>query len=100
MQTQFEEGTTLDRFIFETTQAHPHAKGQFATLLKQLSLAARLVSARVNRAGLAGILGETGEVNIQGEFVQKLDLYANETFKRALTLLEKKKELFKAVKRL
>jgi fructose-1,6-bisphosphatase I len=84
MQPQFEEGTTLDRFIFETTQAHPDAKGQFATLLKQLSLAARLVSARVNRAGLAGILGSTGEVNIQGEFVQKLDLYANETFKRAL----------------
>lgn len=28
--------------------------------------------------------GETGEVNVQGEFVQKLDAYANTTFKRAL----------------
>ena len=84
MKQQFEEGTTLDRFIFETTKAHGHAKGQFATLLKQLALAARLVSARVNRAGLAGILGSTGEVNVQGEFVQKLDMYANETFKRSL----------------
>jgi len=81
---QFEEGMTLDRFIFETTRAHPEAQGQFATLLQQLALAARLVSARVNRAGLAGILGATGEVNVQGEFVQKLDIYANETFKRAL----------------
>ncbi|MAA77996.1 MAG: class 1 fructose-bisphosphatase [Deltaproteobacteria bacterium] len=81
---QFEEGTTLDRFIFETTKAHSHAQGQFATLLQQLALAARLVSARVNRAGLAGILGATGEVNVQGEFVQKLDIYANEAFKRAL----------------
>ena len=81
---QFEEGTTLDRFIFETTKAQPSAKGQLATLLKQLALAGRLVSARVNRAGLAGILGATGDVNVQGEFVQKLDLYANETFKRAL----------------
>ena len=81
---QFEEGTTLDRFIFETSKAHPSAQGQFSTLLKQLALAARLVSARVNRAGLAGILGATGEMNIQGEFVQKLDIYANETFKRAL----------------
>ncbi len=84
MQRQFEEGTTLDRFIFETTRAHPDATGQFATLLTQVSLAARLVSARVNRAGLAGMLGETGEVNVQGEFVQKLDVYANDTFKRAL----------------
>ncbi|MEC7986028.1 MAG: class 1 fructose-bisphosphatase [Myxococcota bacterium] len=81
---QFEEGTTLDRFIFETSKAHPTAQGQFSTLLKQIALAARLVSARVNRAGLAGILGATGEMNIQGEFVQKLDIYANETFKRAL----------------
>ena len=81
---QFEEGTTLDRFIFETTNTMPHATGQFATLLRQISLASRLVSARVNRAGLSGIIGDTGETNIQGEFVQKLDIYANETFKRAL----------------
>jgi len=84
MQRQFEEGTTLDRFIFETTKEHADATGQFATLLKQVALASRLVSARVNRAGLAGMLGATGEMNVQGEFVQKLDIYANETFKRAL----------------
>lgn len=84
MQRQFEEGTSLHRFIHETTQAHPDATGQFANLLQQVSLAARLVAARVNRAGLAGMYGETGEINVQGEFVQKLDAYANDTFKRAL----------------
>ena len=40
------------------------------------------MSSRVNRAGLAGMLGATGETNVQGEFVQKLDIYANEAFKR------------------
>lgn len=84
MTTQFEEGLTLDRFIFETTKAHRSARGSFATLLRQIALAGRLVSARVNRAGLAGMLGATGETNVQGEFVQKLDIYANEAFKRAL----------------
>jgi len=84
MRPQFEEGITLDRFIHETTHAHPEATGRFSTLLRQVSLASRLVSARVNRAGLAGMLGTTGEVNVQGEFVQKLDEYANNTFKRAL----------------
>lgn len=84
MHTQFEEGITLDRFIHETTQAHPEATGKFSTLLRQVSLASRLVSSRVNRAGLAGMLGSTGEVNVQGEYVQKLDEYANNTFKRAL----------------
>lgn len=84
MSSQFEEGTTLDRFIFETTRAQMHATGQFATLLRQVSLAARMVSTRVNRAGLAGMLGSTGTMNVQGEFVQKLDVYANNTFKAAL----------------
>jgi fructose-1,6-bisphosphatase I len=82
--SQFEEGTTLDRFLLETTRVHPEASGQFVTLLKQVALAGKLVSARVNRAGLAGMFGATGSMNIQGEYVQKMDLYANETFKRAL----------------
>jgi fructose-1,6-bisphosphatase I len=81
---QFEEGTTLDRFLLETTREHPEATGQFVTLLNQVALAGKLVSARVNRAGLAGMFGATGTMNIQGEYVQKLDIYANETFKRAL----------------
>lgn len=84
LQRQFEEGISLDRFVFETTRSRPGATGDFATLLQQVSLAARLISARVNRAGLAGMLGATGEVNVQGEFVQKLDAYANEAIKRAL----------------
>lgn len=84
MHRQFEEGTSLHRFIFETTRAHPDATGQFAGLLQQVSMAGRLVAARVNRAGLAGMYGGTGEVNIQGEYVQKLDAYANTAFKRAL----------------
>jgi fructose-1,6-bisphosphatase I len=81
---QFEEGTTLDRFLLETMRAHPDATGHFVTLLKQVALAGKLVSARVNRAGLAGMFGATGSMNIQGEYVQKMDIYANETFKRAL----------------
>jgi fructose-1,6-bisphosphatase I len=84
VKNHFEEGITLDRFIHETTRAHPEASGQFSTLLRQVSLAARMVSARVNRAGLAGMLGGTGTINVQGEFVQKLDIYANTTFKAAL----------------
>jgi fructose-1,6-bisphosphatase I len=82
--TQFEEGTTLDRFLMETLQSYPGATGQFVNLCQSIALAGKMISSRVNRAGLAGMLGGTGEVNIQGEFVQKLDHYANETFKRSL----------------
>lgn len=81
---QFEEGTTLDRYLLETLREHPEASGQFVTLINQVALAAKLVSARVNRAGLTAMFGATGSMNIQGEYVQKLDVYANDTFKRAL----------------
>jgi fructose-1,6-bisphosphatase I len=81
---QFEEGTTLDRFLMETLRTYPGATGTFVNLCQSIALAGKMISSRVNRAGLAGMLGETGQVNIQGEFVQKLDEYANEVFKRAL----------------
>lgn len=81
---QFDEGTTLDRFLIETMQQAPGATGTFVNLIQSIALAGKMISSRVNRAGLAGLLGETGEVNIQGEFVQKLDRYANETFMRSL----------------
>ena len=81
---QFEEGTTLDRYLMETLASYPGATGTFVNLCQSIALAAKMISARVNRAGLAGMIGGTGEVNIQGEFVQKLDRYADDTFLRAL----------------
>jgi len=84
VKAQFEEGTTLDRFLMETMRHYPEATGQFVRLIQSIGLAGKMISARVNRAGLAGMLGGTGEVNIQGEFVQKLDNYSNETFVSAL----------------
>src|SRR5204863_1536283 len=37
------------------------------------------VAAQVRRAGLAGIIGVTRDINVQGEAVQKLDVIANQT---------------------
>lgn len=84
MERVFEEGTTLDRFLLDTMADHAEASGQFVNLMQSIALAGKMISARVNRAGLSGMLGDTGAMNVQGEFVQKLDEYANSTFKRAL----------------
>jgi fructose-1,6-bisphosphatase I len=46
-------------------------------LLHVLILSAKLISRNVNKAGLLDVLGGTGEVNIQGEAVQKLDDFSN-----------------------
>lgn len=55
----------------------PQATGQFTGLLYDLILSGKSISRRINKAGLLDILGGTGEVNVQGENVQKLDEIAN-----------------------
>lgn len=55
----------------------PHASGDFSWLLGGITLATKMVASEVRRAGLTGILGSTGETNVQGEKVQKLDALAN-----------------------
>ena len=70
--------TTLYRHIIEEERKIPEATGQLSDLLYDIALACKVVSLEVNRAGLIDILGLTGEKNIQGEEVKKLDQYANE----------------------
>jgi len=74
----FEKGMTITQHIMEMEKRHPEATGEFSGLLNDLVVAAKVISREVNRAGLAGVLGLTGKVNIQGEEVQKLDEYSNE----------------------
>ncbi|KYF80474.1 fructose 1,6-bisphosphatase [Sorangium cellulosum] len=78
-EAQSRVGITLETYILEGMLGFPAATGAFTSLLNQLSLAAKLVTSKVRRAGLANVLGYTGQTNVQGEFVQKLDEVANET---------------------
>jgi fructose-1,6-bisphosphatase I len=79
-----EYGFTLDRFLLERQRRFPEARGEFTQLFQQLALAGKIIASRVNQAGLAGLLGHTGKINVQGETVQKLDEFANDTLIRAL----------------
>lgn len=68
--------TTIERFIFSSQPEY--AKGEFTGLMYDLALAAKIISHKVNRAGLLDIIGEAGAVNVQGEDQQKLDVYADD----------------------
>jgi len=57
--------------------AHPALTAELAALLQAIALAGKVVAWEVARAGLTGRLGETGEINVQGEWVKKLDAWAN-----------------------
>lgn len=72
-------GTTLDRHMLDRLRKMPQATGDFTGLFNQIALAAKIIASRVSKAGLADILGLTGDVNVQGEEVQKLDIFANRT---------------------
>ncbi|MCC6370114.1 MAG: class 1 fructose-bisphosphatase [Bacteroidia bacterium] len=75
---------TLGQFIIEKQADFPFAKGELSRLLRDICIAAKIVNREVNKAGLVEILGETGETNVQGEKVKKLDVFANEQFIAAL----------------
>tara|TARA_R110000796_G_scaffold37722_4_gene95299 strand:- start:198330 stop:199328 length:999 start_codon:yes stop_codon:yes gene_type:complete len=80
---------TLGEFIIENQDSFKYSSGELSRLLNGLRLAAKVVNHEVNKAGLVDILGEAGDVNIQGENQQKLDVLANEKFIQTL----KKREI-------
>lgn len=73
---------TIERHILDQQRFFPRATGEFTYLLYDIALAAKIISREVSKAGLAEILGLAGEVNVQGEQVMKLDVFANETMIR------------------
>jgi len=68
---------TLSRYILQRKRTYDGATGDFTILLTHLALAMKVVSREVAKAGLLDVLGRTGEENVQGEQVQKLDVLAN-----------------------
>lgn len=75
---------TLSRHIVEEERQHPGATGAFSDILYDIALAAKLISREVNKAGLVDILGRTGDENIHGERVQKLDAFAEQVIYNAM----------------
>ena len=72
--------TSLTSHILSQQALHPEATGEFSHIMMQVGLAGKMIARDLSHAGLADVLGSTGETNIQGEEVQKLDERANEIF--------------------
>jgi fructose-1,6-bisphosphatase I len=75
-------GITFSQHVAEEQKHFPGASGGFTALLQEIMVAAKIISREVRKAGLVDALGLTGKVNIQGEAVQILDDFANETIIR------------------
>lgn len=76
--------TSLQAHILSEESAHPTATGEFTWIMSAISLAGKMISHLVRRARLEQVLGDHGEVNVQGEDQQVLDVLANNIFIRSL----------------
>lgn len=71
---------TLGEFIIKNQNDFQYTSGELSRLMNSIKLASKMVSYKVNQAGLVDINGAIGTENIQGEQQQKLDVIANEIF--------------------
>jgi fructose-1,6-bisphosphatase I len=78
---------TAQQHILQQQEEHfPDAGGTFSWLLSGITLATKMIQAKIRQAGLLDVLGSAGETNVQGEAQQKLDVYANQALLHCLGL--------------
>lgn len=75
---------TLGEFIINYQKNFKYTTGELSRLINSIRLAAKVVNHEIRKAGLVDITGASGDVNIQGETQQKLDVLANDLFKQTL----------------
>ena len=76
--------TTLGEFIIENQNNFKYSSGELSRLINAIRLAAKVVNHEIRKAGLVDITGASGDINIQGETQQKLDVLANDLFKQTI----------------
>ena len=84
MSTTKSSHMTLDEYAASAWSGDREYDGLDAVIMA-LADGAQQVQAKVQSAALADVLGDTGEVNVQGEVVQILDTFASDTFVAAFS---------------
>ena len=74
----------LEEFIIQSQNKFPGATGELSQLLRDIGLAAKIISREVNKAGITNLLGLDGSKNVHGEQVKKLDRFADDQLISAL----------------
>lgn len=70
---------SITQFMENSWVADGSLKG-LEQVVKAIADGTRLVHEQVQSAALADVLGGTGDINVQGEFVQKLDAFGSDIF--------------------
>jgi len=75
---------TLEQFVIDRQQRFSHSTGSFSRLLRDVSVAAKIINRNIRRAGILDVMGESGTINVQDEVQKKLDQIAHRELVRAL----------------
>ncbi len=75
---------SLQSFILEEETRYPGASGDFSWIISAISLAAKIIAHKVRHVRLQNVLGEDGNINVQGEDQLHMDVIANEVIMRVL----------------
>ena len=73
------KGITVTEHILAMQKEQPEATGAFTALLAELTVAAKIIAQKVNKANLTEDLGFVGTESINEEHFQKLTEFANAT---------------------
>ncbi len=73
---------TLTEFLIDEQRKVPEATGGLTALLNDVRLACKRISYLVGKGALGGAMGEAGSANAQGERQMKLDVIADDIFRR------------------
>ncbi|MEM7735569.1 MAG: class 1 fructose-bisphosphatase [Deinococcota bacterium] len=79
---------TLNRFLVERQRQHPSATGRFTRFMGQIGTVAKIISNYMRRAAIEGLIGQTGDANVQGEQVKILDDLGNRVFVEAFEYVD------------
>ena len=72
---------TLSRHVLQQLQSFSTDAQDLSAIMNRIALAGKLISRHLSRSGLMeNALGFAGTVNVQGESVKKMDVYANDVF--------------------
>jgi fructose-1,6-bisphosphatase I len=75
--------TTLTQFLVEQQRSAQAITPELRLLIEVVARACKAIAVNVGKGALAGVLGEAGRDNVQGEAQKKLDVISNEILMQA-----------------
>lgn len=72
--------TNVNKFLVESQRKNPTLAGDVSMLISDVVRSCKTISHGVSRGALAGMLGDQGQTNVQGEVQKVLDVMSNDAF--------------------